>query len=297
MSPKGKASPWQNAVKEKKEEKKYEPAKKKGIKEANNESGVKIMVDGPAKIGKTIFAASSVFLAKNTNISGSIPVPKGHPVVIIDTELSAHWLGKFFKEEMENGKIIYHDVYVENEKTLEVDPCASYEVFWETLIKYKDMEEGTIVIDSLSDVFQWINSYLRIKVLKMKDDESADIQPKDWYWRNDKWESLMKFLRHRKCNVIITCKVKDDWDVVQLAGQKEPKFQKTGETIPICHNTTGYWFDIIMEMKFEYIDGKKVRVAYVRGARAGVEPGTRIMKPNVVKVIDLLKNSETKLSW
>ena len=272
-----------------------EPARVEGIEESRAASGIKIMVDGPHKIGKSIFATSSVFLEAQ-EVASFVPIPDGHPVVVIDTEMSAHWLGKFYEQEMAAGRLSFRDVYAVHPETQEVDIVKSFEKFWATLLELKDMTSGTVIIDSLSDIHGWLNSYLRIKILHISKEDQ--IMPSQWFWRNDKWESLMKLLRSMKCNVIVTCKTKEEWGVTMLPGQDAPKLQKTGVLIPICHQTTPYWFDVIMQMRFKYDEeGIPVRVAYINGARAGVQANTEIEKPNVQKVVNVIRNASPELDW
>jgi len=263
--------------------------------ETTRTSGIKLMVDGPPKIGKSVFAASACLLDEEIVIEDFIHIPSPAPVIFLDTEFSAHWLGKFYGEQMKEGKLQFIDVLVENEETGEIDPCESWETFWNELVARRNMDQGTLVIDSLSDIFQWINSYLRIKILHVSKEDN--ILPSQWYWRNDKWESLLKMLRKMKCNVIATSKVKEEWGVIALPGQESARLQKTGNLVPLVSAVTPYWFDIIMKMRTNYDDdGIPTRIGLITGARAGISD-LSLEKPNMEKVFNAIKNVKPELEW
>jgi hypothetical protein len=264
--------------------------------------GLKMAIYGIEKVGKTIAAASACLQKEATLTVDGSTIPPCIPVKYIDTEEAAYWLRKFYPEEFEKGNIEIITVYVEKQKTKEIDPVASFDLFWETLSKLSTMTEGTIVIDSLSDVLGWINSYLRIKILGIQKEQTgafqADIKPHDWFWRNDRWETLMKLIRRMRCNVIVTAKAKEAWsrEPNPKAGGKL-QLHPTGRYDPVWHYTTGYWMDMIINMVIRFHKKKPTRCAIVRGSRAGIPIDEVIINPNVPKIVKMIAELEPELDW
>jgi len=261
-------------------------------------AGIKMAVIGREKVGKSIFSASASLVEKWTDSVVGPKIPPGVVTSIIDTENAASWLPRFYKKQFKAKKVRVCPVYVENDEK-EVDPCKSFELFWDTLVELADEKEGTIVIDSLSDVYSWVNSYLRLEVLKLgpkKTGFQADVRPSDWYWRNDKWESLMKLIRRVHCNVIVTAKVKEVWDVLPTDTGKQ-RLQKTGAYAPVWHYSTGYWLDLILEMNIKYVGGVATRYGTVRGSRAGLNFNEEIVKPSFGKILDRIAVIEPTLDF
>ncbi len=263
-------------------------------------NGLIIAVYGKEKVGKSIFAASASLCKKPVTAAIGSTIPPGTPMIFIDTELSANWLRKFYEAQFKTKDIRVFSVYKEHAKTKEIDPIASFEQFWNVIIESVTMKEGTIVIDSLSDIYQWVNSYLRLKILELDPSTSgfnSDIRPSSWYWRNDKWETLMKMLRKAQCNVIFTAKVKKVWAQEPSAKTGKPTLMQTSRYEPVWHQSTPYWADILMDLQIRYKNGAPIRTGIIKGARSGIEFDHEIEKPNFQKICNVVAAIKPELEW
>jgi hypothetical protein len=98
---------------------------------------------------------------------------------------------------------------------------------------------GTVAIDSVTDVWKWVQSWMKSEILKL--DKTARVRQQwDWQYANDKYQNIVMQIVAMPCHVILTGQ-----DKQLYAGPGQPSEEYT----PRWQGQTGYWVDIIMGMK------------------------------------------------
>ena len=114
----------------------------KPLSEAKQDRGIKILSYGNFSTGKTHFALSSEA-----------------PVYIIDTENGASPLADKFPD----AKVI-NICNIEGGDSDEKDEVKNFENFQEAISFLINSDAKTIIIDSISDIWDWAQAYAKIKV-------------------------------------------------------------------------------------------------------------------------------------
>ena len=150
----------------KKEEIKPEQFWKKPT-EIIHKTGLKVLAWGEPEVGKTHFA---------------LTFPE--PVYVVDTDLGVAPL--LAKPEFRDKDIrIYDAVKLDLEKD-EVDPIGSLEMLEKALTALRDVKYGTIVIDTITDIWQWIGAWLEVVATR----RTQTGQPYQFEWGNRRLISL-----------------------------------------------------------------------------------------------------------
>lgn len=181
----------------------------KPLAEAEQKRGLKVGVYGDFATGKTHFG---------------LTFPE--PIYIIDTENGAPPLVNNFK-----GK----DVRVLD--VGEIDGVVSFEKI-QNAVDYiiSRGDAGTIIIDSVSDLWDYAQEYAKVKLFKLS---VLDRLKQQWDWGsiNKLYLSVVKKLVNTNANIIFTAR---ESEVYAGAGQPtnimKPKWQKT----------TGFWLDFVI---------------------------------------------------
>jgi hypothetical protein len=219
--------------------------------------GWKIGVWGPEGSGKSHFLMS---------------MPP--PIFVIDTEFGVAQLQKHFPDK----DIRIADCWVVHDDSADflTDPVESLEnvdLAVESLIK--EVKEGTIAIDSGSDLWRWITGKLREVVLKV--DPHASVQPSDYAWANAKYSSIMLRLLKAPAHFCITGKSSPVYTSASL--------ETTGETKPTWQKDTGYLMDFVLKLQII----KKERYAIIEKCRYDKEIGKMIKGPTWDKLYEIYK--------
>jgi len=200
---------WEQLAEKKEEVKETKETMFKNLSEVGEKRGLKIGIYGDFATGKTHFA---------------LTCPE--PIYIIDTENGSAPLAHSFK-----GKDI---------KVLDVceeDGSKSYDKIVEAINYIINQENvGTVVIDSVSDLWDFAQENAKVKVFKISVLERLK-QQWDWGTINKMYLSLLLKLINKNCNLILTAR---ESEVYAGAGQPtnivKPKWQKA----------TGYWMDLVL---------------------------------------------------
>lgn len=194
--------------------------------------GLKVGVYGPTGSGKTHFALTA---------------PK--PVFVIDTEFGCRLVAEKFPEK---DQIYIFEALHLDPKTLEVDPVRSLELVEQALtavigyVQDHPDVRGTIVIDSMTDIWSWLGIWL---------DESPDTKKKDghilrfeWGKANKRYIMMIHKLLRSKWHVVLTGKIQEVFDSEgrPVQGMYRPRWQRDTE----------YWVDIVMRSEVRYLPGK-----------------------------------------
>ncbi len=232
--------------------------------ELKMDNGLKMGIYAKSKIGKSMFALTA---------------PR--PLYFIDTEFSIEKnVIQLDDADKEGVHIIQIDKILEEvseeDFTSDKYELMKYQVIEDAVKSIIDLEldNGTIVIDSGSDMYEYLNNYtdLTKDVPKTK---TGDTFGFSWGKRNKLLTELMDRLGKTKMNVLLTFKSKAKYDSTG---------NQTGENEPHWFKFTDHWLDLNTEMTF---DGKN-RWMHVRGDRYG-NYRNDIKNPDWNAVVDDLK--------
>ena len=198
---------------------------------------LKIAVHGQQKSGKSRF---------------SLTAPA--PVYVISTEPGLRPLQKLFP----NKEIYFTDVYepdytgifeVEPTKTLAKIDQSVREI--RELVKKDPSSVNTVVVDSVTDVWKWVQEWMKLDILKI--DRTARVKQQwDWGHASTKYQNIIMQLISLPCHVILTAQDKEEY-----AGAGAP----TGMYEPRWQNQTPYWVDIVIGL-VKYKDPKLGTIRY-----------------------------------
>ena len=153
------------------------------------------------------------------------------PIYFIDTEFGVAPLRKKFA----NKKIYVLECFVENPETLKVDPIRSLDMMDEAIDSLKDVNEGTIAIDSGTDIWDWLEEYMKSRVSA----QMRELQQFDWGIANKRYKEMMMRLLSRDTVFVITAQPKELYIGAQRSGIYAPSWQKK----------TPFWVDVILHLQ------------------------------------------------
>lgn len=187
------------------------------------ESGLlRVGIYGPPGSGKTHFAMT---------------FPE--PIYFFDTEFSAK---KLYLKKFKNKKIYIAEVFELDPQTDEPDALKSLEMVEDAIRVLADMdiEFGTIVIDSVTDIWDWYQVKLKKHVKKL----NARGEPYQFDYKHaNKWyRDLIGRILAKPVHVVLTAHEKEEYD---------SSGNPTGNKIPQWNKKTPYWMDIVIKLKLE----------------------------------------------
>jgi len=146
------------------------------------------------------------------------------PVYVLETEYGIAQLYKHFPDKLDDIKVLH--CAVSDRATIEDDAIASLELIEEALDALKDVTEGTIAIDSGSDLWQWVQIRLKVEVLKLGPTER--IAPSDYSWANTYYKKLMLKMKSIPVHMIFTGHSQEKFGDARLTrtGVYAPRWQK-----------------------------------------------------------------------
>lgn len=187
---------------------------------------LKVGVHGMQKTGKTRFWMTA---AKNNG-----------PVYAIITEPGVKPLARLFPDQEIYFVEVYEPDYgglfeVEATKTLaNIDQAVR-------MIRQKALEDpksvGVVVVDSVTDVWKWVQEWMKSEVLKI--DKTARVKQQwDWGHANNKYQNIIMQLISLPCHVVLTAQDRDEYvSAGQTSGGTEPRWQ----------SQTPYWVDVVIK--------------------------------------------------
>jgi len=252
---------WEDKAVNKEEPKVVKPIEFKTLKDAKVDRGIKILSYGNYNTGKTHFALSS-----------------DEPIFIIDTENGAAPLADKFP----NAKVInIANMGTDNiDEKDEVTNFENYQNAVNHIVNLPDAEVGTVIIDSISDIWDWAQAYGKVKVFKIKVEDRLN-QQWDWGVINKLYLKPLQRLINKNCNLIVTAREAEAYD-----GPGKP----SGRYTPKCQKKTPYWVDIVLYHQMRFINKQIQFHAKVEKCRQkGELAGTSIDNPNLNKIKELIK--------
>lgn len=236
---------------------------------------LKTGVFGPPGIGKSMFAMS-------------FPPP----IYFFDTENAIDRLKASFVKMYPAGKKVHFvNIYKTKPGSIQQDGTACLETLVNGLKLLENETEGTVVIDSMSDIWEWLQSWGLEYVEREK---KRAWQMFDWKYPKDKSKSILYFLKHLKMNVCLTAKDKEEYagagaplDATSPKWEKDTSFQldivvnlgKVPDTMP----QLGYGQAALQSQKWRYYGD----ITKCKNWRLSTN---RIEGITYDKVIELLKN-------
>ena len=164
------------------------------IKEVNKRRGLKCMIWGDTEVGKSFFALS---------------FPE--PIYVISTEFGVSQLQHHFPNKdiriMECSEP-YTDApgKADENEPFAIDPVRSLEKVELATEALKDVTKGTIVIDSVSDIWSWLGMWLHYNAQTSTSKKSGKefMMRTEWQHANAKYRWLIMRLLSRPCHVVFT---------------------------------------------------------------------------------------------
>jgi hypothetical protein len=232
----------------------------KNLSEAKQTRGLKVLSYGNFSTGKTHFALSSE-----------------KPVYIIDTENGASPLADKFPD----AKIL-NICNMNGDDVEEKDEVKNFENFQQAvdyLCSIPDSEIGTIIIDSISDFWEWCQAYGKIKVFKLSIEDRLKAQF-DWGVINKLYKAQINKLINKNCNLILTARETEIYNGLNPSGRYQAK----------CQKTTPYFVDIVLYHEMKFINKQFQFQAKIDKCRQdGNMVGKIIENPSLEKIQELLK--------
>ena len=177
--------------------------------------GLKVALAGDEDVGKSYTALS-------------FPPP----IYVINTEplgiirIVHHFPGK---------DINIFDAFVIDPNTDQPDPIASIDAIDEAIRALRDLKEGTIVLDSATHLWQWVQSWLNEQQVKRT--KSGTILQFEYAIAFDKYRAMVLRLLARPTHFVMTSQMRDVYDARgQSTGGREPRW--FGET---PHQVDCWW--------------------------------------------------------
>ena len=233
----------------------------KTLADAKVDRGIKILSYGNFSTGKTHFALSS-----------------DKPIFIIDTENGASPLADKFPDaqvvnisNMDNNNVEEKD---------EVNNFDNYLNAIDHLCAIPDDQVGTIIVDSMSDIWEWAQAYAKVKVFKIGIEDRLK-QQWDWGVINKLYLKPLQKLINKNCNVIITARESEKYE---SAGKPSGKFE------PKCQKKTPYWVDIVLHHEMKFMNKQLQFNAKIEKCRQkGELIGKYIESPTLSKIKEMLQ--------
>jgi len=185
-------------------------------------SGLKALIYGEPEVGKTHFA---------------LTFPD--PIYVVDTEFGLAPLLQ--KDLFKDKEIRVFEACVLDTKTVEVDPIKSIEALERALSALSTLQRGTVVIDSISDVWQWLQAWLEVVASK----KTSTGQPYRFEYgkANMRYRKLILRLIAQPINVVLTAKVTEKYD---------SSGNPMGVYVPRAQKDTSHMVDVVLYAKKEF---------------------------------------------
>jgi|GEM_PF-6144289 len=172
------------------------------------------------------------------------------PVYVISTEggvtpLAQHFKGKDIRilecSVPYGEKPVVKSTGQEVDEPFVVDPVLSLEKVEQATIALQNVSKGTIVIDSVSDIWEWLGSWLHYNAARSVSKSSGKefMMQTEWQHANAKYKVLMFRLLTRPCNVVLTARSSPVYQDGNMTGTSKAKTQQN----------TPYWMDLVAQFQ------------------------------------------------
>ena len=212
------------------------------IEKATVKRGIRIGVYGSWGVGKTHFICT-------------FP----DPIYIVDTEFGSEPVTTKFADKKE----IYtmDAVYAENGI---IDPIKSLKLVEDALRELKDVEYGTIAIDSVTNIWKWLGIWLD-DVATRRYKKTGEVMRTEWGKANDRYiKMILSLLHKRNVHVVLTS---HETNLYDSQGNPLPIF------VPRWQSSTPHWVDFLVRIYWKEVQigtvKKKQRMFSIEKCRFG----------------------------
>ena len=195
----------------------------KPAKEIVHEQGLKILAWGDAEVGKTFLCLSAP-----------------PPVYIVDTEFGSAPVIRHFKDK----EIFVYEAAILDPTTSEPDPDLSLKKVEKALVALKNVTAGTIVIDSGTDVWDWLQAWMERTATKRT--KTKGVYRFEWARVKQRWRQMVLRLMAKPLHFIITAQPQEIYDAEGRA---------TGTYRPRIQRATPFMVDLILKIDKVYEKG------------------------------------------
>jgi hypothetical protein len=234
----------------------------KSLKDAKVNRGIKILSYGNFGTGKTHFSLSS-----------------DSPIYILDTENGASPLADKFPE----AKVLSISNMSKDFDVEEKDEVQNFQNFIDAvdyIYNLPDEEVGTVIIDSVTDIWDWAQAYTKVKVFKMNIEDRLK-QQFDWGAINKAYLKPIMKLINKNCNLVLTAR---EGEIYEGAGKPSGRFE------PKCQKKTPFYVDIVLYHQKKFVN-KKIQYECIvdKCRQKGDIVGKIIVEPTLDKIKEMLK--------
>lgn len=228
------------------------------IKDVEKDKGLRVLLWGASGVGKTHAALS---------FPG--------PIYVIDTDGGIVQNYKYYKDKDIKVVECYDTMpdEVSEDDSIDpfnIDPIYSLEKF-DTVTQALAMKKvsGTIIVDTISDIWKWIGTWLDRYSEKSVSAKSGKEYLNRFAWgnANNKYDWIMKRFKETNANIVLIAREKSEYDKEgDMTGNVKFEAQKHSD----------YHVDYDVHLVKNLIDGKWVREAYIGKSR-----GADIVEPKI----------------
>ncbi len=233
----------------------------KSLKDSVISRGIKVLSYGSFSTGKTHFALTSTA-----------------PVFIIDTENGSSPLANKFPDAQ-----VINICNLEGDNVDEKDEVRNFENFQDAvdyLIKLPDEQVGTIIVDSMSDIWSWAQAYAKTKVFKIPIEDRFK-QQFDWGVPSSLIRKTMLKLINKNCNIIFTAR---EGELYDGPGQPNGRFK------PETYKKVPFYVDVVLHHEIRFMNKIITFQAKIEKCRQkGELIGKIIENPSIDKLKEMLK--------
>ena len=211
--------------------------------------GLKVGVWGPPEVGKTFFI-------------GTCP----EPIYYIDTEFG----GKpVYKNWFPDKDIRSMECRVIGKDPTQVDAEATFNKVEEAIFSLVNSKptQGTVAIDSMSDIYGWMNEWVEQTTPKVKSKTSGEdfMMRTEWGKRNSRYRFMVFQLISLPINIVFTAQPKEEYKGGKGTGHFEGRWLEQHD----------HWVDVVLKM--EKWDSTPIKYySTIEKCRMHRAPGVRI---------------------
>lgn len=230
--------------------------------------GLKTLLSGHPEVGKTGTIGTMAFM------------PGAEPVYVIDTEWGCR---QVFKTWFPDKDIRVFEVKVVGDDPTKIDAEKTFTKIEQALYALRDIEEGSIAIDSFSDIYRWMNEWVEDTAPRYRSKASKEefMMRTEWGKRNKRYRSMVFKLLAKPVHVVATAQMQSLYD----KGGNELDEEK-----PSLHKPHRHWCDVWVEMQKWATQGRGARYeSYIRKCRQHRASNHRISNLTFPKLIKELR--------
>lgn len=211
------------------------------------------------------------------------------PIYFIDTENSARMIAKNFPIEVQKDIHILEVLkFIKTKGSKEkVDYGESLEAVMSAINLLDDMikntpdgEEGTIVVDSATDVWSWLTQWL-YEQKDLKYTSTGFLMQTEYSKRNRRWGDFLVTLKACKWHVVLTFKAVNKYD---------EKGAKTNEIDGVWHKDTKYMWNNIGELRSDGKGGNRFTLIKTRDGKQPNPEVDFVDNPLWEDIVHMLEN-------